>query len=182
MLKNYLTIAWRNLSKHKLYSAINIVGLAIGMAACIIIALFVYYERSFDNMHTKNIYRLNEVQKFPGMVSSQKVALSMYPMGETLKNDFPEIQNFTHIRWMTKFQITAGEKRMYLPQVFAVDTSFLSIFDFPLVKGNRQTALLKPNSVILTESTAQKLFGSTDPMGKTLTHYDADTVSFTVTG
>jgi putative ABC transport system permease protein len=182
MLKNYLTIAWRNLSKHKLYSAINIVGLAIGMAACIIIALFVYYERSFDNMHTKNIYRLNEVQKFPGMVSSQKVALSMYPMGQTLKNDFPEIQNFTHIRWMNKFQIAAGEKRIYLPQVLSVDTSFLNIFDFPLVKGNRQTALLKPNSVILTESTVLKFFGNTDPMGKTITHYDQDTTSFTVTG
>ena len=76
MLKNYLTIAWRNLSKHKIYSAINIIGLAIGMAACIVITLFVYYERSFDNMHSRNIYRLNEVQKFPGMVSSQKVALS----------------------------------------------------------------------------------------------------------
>jgi putative ABC transport system permease protein len=133
-------------------------------------------------MHTKNIYRLNEVQKFPGMVSSQKVALSMYPMGQTLKNDFPEIQNFTHIRWMNKFQIAEGEKRMYLPQVLSVDTSFLNIFDFPLVKGNRQTALLKPNSVVLTESTALKFFGNTDPMGKTLTHYDQDTTSFTVTG
>ncbi len=168
MLKNYLTTAWRNLSKHKLYSAINIVGLAIGMAACIVIALFVYYERSFDNMHSKNIYRLNEVQKFPGMVSSQKVALSMYPMGQTLKKDFPEIQKYTQIRWMKKFQITSGEKRMYLPMFLQWIPAFLNIFDFPLVKGNRQTVLLKPNSVILTESTAQKLFGNTDPMGKTL--------------
>ncbi len=83
----------------KLYSAINIVGLAIGMAACIVIMLFVFYERSFDRMHTKNIYRLNEVQKFPGMVSSQKVALSMFPMGPTLKNEFPEINNYTRINW-----------------------------------------------------------------------------------
>src|SRR6476660_878407 len=108
MLKNYLTIAWRNLSKHKLYSAINIVGLAIGMAACIIIALFVYYERSFDNMHSKNIYRLNEVQKFPGMVSSQKVALSMSPMGPTMKSEFPEIKNFTRAHWSTKFSLNNG--------------------------------------------------------------------------
>jgi putative ABC transport system permease protein len=79
MIKNYLVVAWRNLSKHKLYSAINIIGLATGLAACIVILLFVYYERSFDSMHHKNIYRLNEVQKFPGMVASQKVALSMFP-------------------------------------------------------------------------------------------------------
>ncbi len=65
MIKNYFITAWRNLSKHKLYSAINIVGLATGIAACIVILLFVYYERSFDNLHSKNIYRLNEVQRFP---------------------------------------------------------------------------------------------------------------------
>jgi len=182
MIKNYFTIAWRNLSKHKLYSAINIVGLAIGMAACIVIMLFVYYERSFDNMHAKNIYRLNEVQKFPGMVQSQKVALSMFPMGQTLKNEFPEVRNFTRIRWNNNYQITAGEKRIFLPQVFAVDTSFLSLFDFPLLKGNRQTVLLKPNSMVLTESTARKLFGTADPIGKTITHFAGDTMSFTVTG
>ena len=94
------------------------------MAACIVITLFVFYERSFDNMHTKNIYRLNEVQKFPGMVSSQKVALSMFPMGPTLKEDFPEVQNFTRISWMINYQMTFGEKRIYLPHVFSVDSSF----------------------------------------------------------
>jgi putative ABC transport system permease protein len=182
MLKSFLVIAWRSLSKHKLYSAINIVGLSVGMAACIVISLFVFYERSFDNMHHKNIYRLNEVQKFPGMLSSQKVALSMYPMGQTLKNEFPEVLNFTHIRWLTKYQLTAGEKRIFTPQFFAVDSSFLSIFDFPLVRGNRQTALLKPNSVVLTESTAKELFCNEDPVGKTINHYGADSMSFKVTG
>src|SRR6195256_4051704 len=97
MFKNYFKTAFRNLMKNKTFSFINIVGLATGMAACIIIMLFVSYERSFDNFHTKNIYRLNEVQKFPGMVSSQKVALSMFPMGPTLKNEYPEIKNFTRI-------------------------------------------------------------------------------------
>src|SRR6201995_2742427 len=124
MFKNYVVTALRNLSKHKLYSAINIIGLAIGMAACIVISLFVFYERSFDNMHSKNIYRLNEVQKFPGMVSSQKVALSMFPMGPTLKKDFPEIKNFTRIHWQDKYQMTAGEKRIYLEHTFFVDSTF----------------------------------------------------------
>src|ERR1700750_2034517 len=89
MLKNYFKTAWRNLWKNKVYSIINIAGLAIGMAACIIILLFVSYEKGFDQMHKKNIYRLNEVQKFPGMVASQKVALSMFPMGPTMKQEFP---------------------------------------------------------------------------------------------
>src|SRR5580765_8326197 len=132
MLKNYFTIAWRNLSKHKLYSAINIIGLAIGMTACIVIMLFVYYEKSFDSLHTKNIYRLNEVQKFPGMVSSQKVALSMFPMGPTLKKEFPEIKNFTRINWNEKALLKYGEKKVYLPMTFMVDSAFLDIFDFPL--------------------------------------------------
>ena len=78
MFRNYFKTAWRNLWKNKIYSFINITGLAIGMAACILILLFVFYERSFDNFHKKNIYRLNEVQKFEGMVASQKVALSMF--------------------------------------------------------------------------------------------------------
>jgi putative ABC transport system permease protein len=90
MFKNYFKTALRNLLKNKTFSAINIVGLAIGMSVCIIILLFVSYERSFDDFHSKNIYRLNEVQKFPGMVASQKVALSMFPMGPTLNKEFPE--------------------------------------------------------------------------------------------
>ena len=77
MFKNYLKTAWRNLWKNKVFSAINIIGLSVGMAACIVIMVFVFYERSFDSFHSKNIYRLNEVQKFPGMVASQKVALSV---------------------------------------------------------------------------------------------------------
>src|SRR5579864_2773051 len=158
MFKNYLVIAWRSLIKHKLYSAINIVGLAVGIAACIVIALFVYNERSFDNMHTKNVYRLNEVQKFPGMVSSQKVALSMFPMGPTLKKEFPEIKNFTRINWHDKPLLKYGEKNVYLPMVFGVDSAFLDIFDFPLKEGNRQNCLWKPNSLVLTESAARKFF------------------------
>ena len=92
MFRNYFKTAWRNLWKNKVYSVINIAGLAIGMAACMVIMLFVFYEKSFDRFHTKNIYRLNEVQKFPGMAASQKVALSMFPMGETMKAEFPQSQ------------------------------------------------------------------------------------------
>src|SRR5437868_8142963 len=113
MIKNYFKIAWRNLSKNKVFSAINIIGLAVGMAACIIIMVFVFYEKSFDRFHTKNIYRLNEVQKFEGMVASQKVALSMFPMGPTLKSEFPEIKNSTRINWNNKTPLNYGEKKVY---------------------------------------------------------------------
>jgi putative ABC transport system permease protein len=182
MFKNYFKTAWRNLWKNKVYSAINIMGLAIGMAASIVILLFVSYERSFDRMHHKNIYRLNEVQSWPGMVSAQKVALTMYPMAKTMKNEFPQILQYTHVRWYEKYQITNKDQRLFLPQVLAVDTPFFNLFDFPLIEGDRATALREPNSVVLTESTAHKLFGNADPMGKMISHYAADTTLFKVTG
>ncbi|HEY2726638.1 MAG TPA: ABC transporter permease, partial [Parafilimonas sp.] len=182
MFKNYFKTAWRNLWKNKIYSSINIIGLAIGMAACIIIMLFVSYEKGFDSLQTKNIYRLNEVQKFEGMVSSQKVALSMFPMGPTMQKEFPEIKNFTRINWNTNVQMRYNDKNIYLPQVFNVDSTFFQIFNFKLLNGNRQTALQKPNSTIITKATAEKLFGNENPIGKTITHYGDDTTSYIVTG
>ena len=182
MIKNYLKIAWRNIWKNKVFSAINIIGLSVGMAACIVIMLFVSYERSFDNFHTKNIYRLNEVQTIGEQGATQKVALSMFPMGPTLKQEFPEIKNFTRIHWDEKYQLTKDGKKIFLPQVFFVDSTFLKIFDFKVIRGEGQTALLKPHSALLTEETAKKLFGDTDPIGKIITHYGDDTVTFSVTG
>jgi putative ABC transport system permease protein len=182
MIKNYFKTAFRNLWKNKVFSTINIVGLAIGIAACIVIMLFVLYENSFDNFHKKNIYRLNEVQKFEGMVASQKVALSMFPMGPTLKNEFPEIRNFARIWWTDKFQLAYDEKRLYLPQVLFADSTFLDLFEFKLVRGDRKTALQHPKSAVITESTADKLFGKENPIGKTVTHYGGDTSNFIVTG
>ncbi|MBB5394308.1 ABC transporter permease [Mucilaginibacter sp. AK015] len=181
MIKNYFKIAWRNLWKNKVSSTINTVGLAIGMAACIVILLFVSYERSFDNFHGDNIIRLNEVQKFPGMAASQKVGLSMFPMAPALKAEFPEVKSYTRVKWDRKYQMTNGETRVFLPQVFAVDSAFLDIFNFKVIKGNAKDAIEKPNSIALTQETAEKLFGKEDPIGKVINHYGGDTVKFTVT-
>jgi putative ABC transport system permease protein len=144
--------------------------------------LFVGYEQSFDSFQIKNVYRLNEVQKFEGMAATQKVALSMFPMGPTLQNDFPEIRHFTRVNFRSKFQLTLGEKRVILPQVFFVDSTFLDMFDFKLLKGNRATALQQPHSIVLTRTSALALFGQQDPIGKTLDHFGNDTLSFVVTG
>ncbi|OOQ62053.1 ABC transporter permease [Mucilaginibacter pedocola] len=181
MIKNYFKIAWRNLWKNKVSSVINIVGLAVGMAACIVILLFVSYEKSFDSFHGEDIVRLNEVQKFPGMAASQKVALSMYPMAPALKADFPEVKDYTRVKWDDKYQLTYNEKRIFVPQVLAVDSSFFNIFNFKVVKGDALAAIQKPNSVAITEETAEKLFGKEDPIGKIINHYGGDTVKFTVT-
>ncbi|HWB92639.1 MAG TPA: ABC transporter permease [Puia sp.] len=182
MFKNFFLVCWRNLTRHKLYSAINIFGLATGMAACIVMLLFVYYERSFDGIHRKNILRLNEVEKFTSTGVSQKVATTMFPMGPTLKDEFPEVLNFCRVDLNNSYEMTYGEKRVFYPHTYFVDASFLQLFDFPLLEGDRQTALQKPNSIVLTESAARKLFGAEDPMGKTLAHFGSDTLLFTVTG
>src|SRR5262245_43647540 len=154
MIKNYFKTAWRNLWKNKVYSSINVIGLSIGMAVCIAILLFVFYERSFDKFHTKNIYRLNEVQKFEGMVAAQKVALSMFPMGPTLRAEFPEIKNYTRINGAGNTPLNYGEKKIYIKRLCFVDSTFLNIFDFKLLQGDRNTALEKPNTIVLTQETA----------------------------
>jgi len=165
-----------------MYSFLNIFGLAIGIAACIVILLFVFYENNFDSMHHRNIYRLNEVLKFPDTRTSEKSGGTAYPMGPTLKDEFPELLNYSRVDGNDQYEMTYGEKRVFFSQTYFVDTSFLRMFDFPLLKGDRQTALQKPNSIVLTESAARKLFGNTDPIGKTVSHFDQDTLLFTVTG
>jgi len=182
MIKNYFKIAFRKLWKHKGFSAINILGLAIGIAACLVIMLFVTYEKSFDSMHKKNIVRLNEVQKYEGMVQPQNVALSMYPMGPTLKAEFPEIKNFTRVRQSSKLDMRYGEKRIFLPTVMYVDSTFMQIFDYSLLQGDRVKILENKNSIVLTEESARKIFGNENPVGKSITKYSGDTITFTVTG
>lgn len=182
MLKNYFKIAFRNLKKNKLFSALNISGLSIGMAVCIVILLFVNYERDFDSIHTKNIYRLNEVQQWEGMVAPQNVALSMYPMGPTLVEEFPEILNFTRVRPGGEMKFRQNELVKTLSETLWADSTFFNIFDFKLLEGDPATALSKPGSLVLTSSIATQLFGNEPAMGKVLTLAEADSAFFTVTG
>ncbi len=183
MLKNYLKLALRNLWKNKIFSGINIIGLSIGLAVCITILLFVQYEQSFDSFHTKNIYRLDEVQSWEGMVQPQKVALSMYPMAATLKNDFPEILNATHFHFNPATSLKYNDTKIFFKQSYWADSNFLKLFDFKLAKGDRKTALREPKSIVLTPESAEKLFGKEDPLGKTVsTNNSRDTMQFIVTG
>jgi putative ABC transport system permease protein len=182
MLLNYFIAIWRHLTRHRVYSTINIIGLASAIAACTVIFLFVFHEDSFDSMHHRNIYRLNELQKNNDTKTAEKYAGNEFPMVQTLKNEFPEILRYSCVNDYEQYEMTFAEKRVFLPQTFFVDTSFLGMFDFPLLRGDRRTALEKPNSIMLTESAARELFGRADPIGKTLSHFGEDTLLFTVTG
>lgn len=182
MIGNYFKIAVRQLLKNKMFSFINVIGLSLGLAVCIVVALFVQREYSVDAMHTKNIYRLDEVQKFKGLVAPQKVALSMFPMGPGLQNDFPEVLNYTRIIRSEKMPLGYKAKKIVVPSFMWVDSTFFRMFDFPLLKGNRQTVLNGSGDAVISESLAKKVFGNEDPIGKMVSWYGGDSTEFIVRG
>jgi putative ABC transport system permease protein len=163
MLKNYFSIALRTIRKGKLYAFINVFSLAIGLASCLLIYLFIKDERGFDAFHTKSklIYRLDEVQHFPG-THEQKVALSMGGMGPFMQNEFPEIISYTRFWNRGQQLIVKNDTRQLIPNVAFVDSSFLDLFDFELLRGDRATALDLPFTFLLSEKTALKFFNSID--------------------
>ncbi len=176
MIKNYISIALRNIRQNPLYSFINIFSLAIGLAACLVIFLFISDEKSFDAFHSQKdrIYRLDEVQSFPG-TNTQKVALTMPGMAPALKADFPEVESVTRFMNRSKLLVARGENKILIPNMAYVDTSFLAMFDFPLIIGDRKTVLREPYAMVVTESMALRFFRSNDEaMGSMLRFRDKE--------
>jgi len=181
MIRNYLIIAIRNLLRQKGYSIINISGLAIGLAAFILIVLYVKNELSYDKFHTKadRIYRIS----VEGMISGDvlNVAVSAAPTGEAMVRDIPEIIKATRIDEFTQtVHFNYQDKKFYQDGLLFVDSTFFEIFSFELIRGNPSKALVEPYSLVLTESLAEKYFGNEDPMGKSIRLNDK--TNFTVTG
>jgi putative ABC transport system permease protein len=176
MFKNYFTIALRAIRQQPLYAFINIFSLSVGLAACLIIYLFVQDEKSFDAFHTRSssIYRLDEVQNFPG-TNEQKVALSMPGMAPALDREFPEIKTYTRLFINGKQLFVKGETRMLVSHVATADSTFLDIFDFQLVSGDRATALDAPNTMAITEDLALKFFkNKEEALHNTITYRDQE--------
>ena len=166
MIKNYFKIAWRNLWKHKSFSAINILGLTIGITVCLMIFLFILNEFSVDNFHQKgkNIYRV--MRGYDALKA--KIPFVSPPYATALQNDFPtEIKQVVRVM-VSDGLISFGDKAFNEKKVYIADPGFFTLFSFPLLKGNPATALKDPGSIVLTESTAKKYFGNQDPMGKVI--------------
>jgi putative ABC transport system permease protein len=170
MLKNYLKIALRNIGRHKGYSFINIAGLAIGMAVCILILIFVRDELSYDTYHEHKdrIYRV-ERRWFAadGSVRGElcSVAPSFVPL---LEEDFPEMEHVVRLLGSGDILIAFGENKFVEERFYAAEQDIFDVFTIPMTKGNPQTALKNPNSIVLSESIVRKYFGDEDPMGKVM--------------
>ena len=179
MIKNYFKIALRNLWKHKGFTVINIIGLAIGLACFIIIAMYVTDELSYDRYNEKadRIYRVDANLKFGG--NELKLAVSSDPMGATLKRDYPQVEEYTRVYGSSGPKlIKKGNEFINEERVCNADSTFFNVFTLPAIAGDTKTALNEPNTVVVTESTAKKYFGTVDVMGKIV---EADKTPYKIT-
>lgn len=172
MIKNYLKIAYRSLMKRKAYSFINVIGLAIGMAVCLLIVLFIKSETGFDKFHKEgdNIYRLVVERKYPGRSTSYSNIPQSY--AQAVKQEMPEVREAVRIFDFgggAGFQLKYEDKKFEEKNALFADSNFFKVFQAEILSGNKEQALNKPNSVVLTERAAIKYFGSVDKaIGKSL--------------
>jgi len=180
MLINYFKNAVRILISQRFYSFINIVGLSIGITACILVLLYVKNDLSYDKYHknAENIYRIEFSITQEG--NTNHLAQSQALLGPTLKNEYPEIKKISRIYFSERSLVKAGDKNNFEDRIVYADSAFFEIFSYKPVAGDITQFLKKPNSIILTESTAKRYFGKDDPLGKTI---EIDNqYSFEVTG
>jgi len=159
MIKHYLKISFRNLWKYKSFAAINIAGLAIGMATCLLILQYVSFKLSFDQFHKKadNIYRVVNDRYQQGKLI-QHGTITYSGVGRAMNNDFEEVIQNTRVAPSGEAIITYNDKKIAEPDLLFADSNFLSVFDFPLVAGDRQSVLIRPNTVLLSEKLIDKIF------------------------
>jgi putative ABC transport system permease protein len=163
MIKNYFKTAWRNLWKNKTFSFINIAGLAIGMAACLLILQYVSFELSYDqfNKNAGDIYRVYN-DRFQNGKLIQHGTITYSAIGKAMQDDYPEVVNHVRVEPFRQTIITYGEKKIGEQNLVAVDNSFFSVFTYPIVAGDTKTPLMAPNTVVLSEDLARKIFDIRD--------------------
>ncbi len=181
MIRNYFITAFRTLKKNKGFTAINVLGLSVGLATCLLIAFYVQDELSFDRYNQKadRIYRVNEDLKFGGNIGLNAVSPS--PFSQLLKSDFPEVEETVRMQGGHSIYVKKRNQNVKEDKVVYADPSIFSVFTLPFIDGDPKTALVEPRSVVIDETTAKKYFGTTQNLvNKTLTV--DDTVIYKITG
>ena len=179
MFKNYLKVALRNLWKSKSFSAINILGLAVGLATCLLIVLYVVDELSYDryNQKAERIFRVDSDIRFGG--ADLHLAVNSDLMGYTLKKDYPQVEEYTRVYASSGSKLVRkGSQFIEEQNVAHVDSTFFNVFTLPVLEGDTKSALNEPNTVVITESTAEKYFGTIHSLGKII---EADKTPYKVT-
>lgn len=179
MIKNYIKIAWRNLIRDRTYSFINIVGLTIGLSACLLLVLFARYELSFDTFHEKSdrIFRITSVTETENEVIER--TSTPVPLVQTLKDELPEVEKAAHLSRTNSARIKIEDQTVTVEDFYWTDQDFFDIFSVSVLEGNESDFLKNPNSVVITESIADAYFNGENPLGKTVTLSNDD---YTITG
>ncbi|WP_018615778.1 ABC transporter permease [Segetibacter koreensis] len=196
MLRNYFKIAWRNLMKSKVFSFINIFGLTVGLTCCMLITLYIVNELSYDKYHknVKDLYQLGTIFITPGeeIKPENWSANTPAPMAQLMKQEFPEIQEttrmlglFTEDKTLLQYKENNGElKSFYETKGYLADSTFFRLFTYNFIEGNAATALTRPNTLVLSDEIAKKIFGTQSALNK-IVHISSSTNGdhdFTVTG
>lgn len=179
MIRNYIKTAFRSLMKNKGFTFINVFGLALGLATCLLIVFYVFDELSYDRYNVKadRIFRLNDDIKFGGV--ENPYAITPAPAAAALKADFPEIEQVARFRNMGGNKVKKGAQNIQEDRTVYADNSIFEVFTLPAISGDLANALKEPNTVVITEDIAQKYFGKTNVVGQVLTFNDASQFKIT---
>ncbi|MES2110994.1 MAG: ABC transporter permease [Bacteroidota bacterium] len=179
MIKNYLKIAWRSLEKNKGFTSINVCGLALGLATCLLIVFYVFDELSYDRYNTKadRVFRVNEEIKFGGV--QNPYAITPPAAAAALKADFPEIEQVVRFRNRGGNKVKKGAQSIQEDRMVYADNAIFDVFTLPAISGNTAHALTDPHTLVITESVAKKYFGKTNAVGQVLTFNDTSQFKIT---
>lgn len=183
MIRNYLKTAIRSLLKNKGFTFINVFGLALGLATCLLIVFYVFDELSYDRYNTKyeRIYRVNTDLKYGGTVTS--FAIAAPPVGDAMVKEFPEVERSTRIALAINFRFKKGNEIIQEDRSIYCDPNIFDVFTLPMIAGDPKTALKEYSDIVISEKAAKKYFNSTDVIGKTLTTVSNDGISvYKITG
>src|SRR6478735_7108749 len=170
MIKNLLTVALRNFKKDKGYSLLNILGLMIGITFSLFLIFYIRDELSFDKYHKKSdrIYRVNSYVKEPDK-DMLKWAIAQWPLAPTLQTKFPEVEEAVRFNPNARILFRNGDIKLFEDKIYYTSSNFFKVFTEKIIEGDPKTALVEPNSIVITESVANKYFGATkNVIGKTL--------------